>query len=153
MLRNLQSNSNTFANGMNTAKTQMVRGSFVKIDESTKTFDLATGIAGAKIIDRGIKVTPAVAQNFAVSVYDTDQDTILVGERAYCNELVGRWATTEYDSTVNSSLAIGSYLTISAGKLIASPSNAVTIIKFIGMVLDNGHTLAGFEIDTTAKLA
>ena len=61
--------------------------------------------------------------------------------------------TSEYDSTVNASLAVGSYLTISAGKLIASPANAVTIIKFIGIIDDNGHKLAGFEIDATAKLA
>lgn len=153
MLRNLQTNGNTFANGQNTAKTQMVRGSFVKIDESTQTFDLATGIAGAKMVDRGTKLTRDVAQGFPVSVYDADQDTILVGERAYMNELEGRWATTEYDSTVNASLAKGSYLTISNGKLVASPSNAVTIIKFIGMVADCGHTLAGFEVDATAKLA
>jgi hypothetical protein len=153
MLRNLQGDGNTFSNGQNAAKTQMVRGSFVKVDETTQTFDLATGIAGAKIIDRGTKLTKDVALGFAVSVYDADQDTILVGERGYVNNLEGRWATTEYDSTVNASLPVGSYLTISAGKLVASPSNAVTIIKFIGLVDDNGHKLAGFEVDPTAKLA
>jgi hypothetical protein len=138
---------------MNTAKTQMVRGSFVKVDEATQTFDLATGIAGAKIIDRGTKRTIDTALGFAVSVYDADQDTILVGERAYVNNLEGRWATTEYDSTITSALTVGTYLTISAGKLTISPSNAVTIIKFIGIVSDNGHSLAGFEIDPTTKLA
>ena len=153
MLRNLQTNGNDYANGQNTASVDMVRGSFVTADESTKTLALANSIAGAKLLDRGTKLTRDVAQGFAISVYDTDQDTILAGERGYLNTLEGRWATTEHDSTVNSSLAVGSYLNISAGKLIASPSNAVTIIKFIGMVNDCGHTLAGFEIDTTAKLA
>lgn len=153
MLRNLQTDGNSYANGMNTAKVQMVRGSFVTVDEATQTFNLATGIAGAKLIDRGTKLTRDVAMGFAVSVYDTDQDTILIGERAYVNNLEGRWATTEYDTTVNDTLAVGSYLSIASGKLIASPSNAVTIIKFIGMVNDNGHKLAGFEIDPTVKLA
>jgi hypothetical protein len=153
MLRNLQTNGNSFANGMNSAKVDIVRGAFVKVDEATKTFDLATGIAGVKIVDRGTKLTTDLAMGMPISVYDTDQDTILTGERGYMNELEGRWATTEYDSTVNASLAVGSYLTISAGKLVASPSNAVTIIKFIGMVSDCGHTLAGFEVDATAKLA
>jgi len=153
MLRNLQTNGNSSANGMNSAKVDMVRGSFVKIDEATKTFDLATGIAGVKIVDRGTKLTKDLAMGYPISVYDTDQDTILTGERGYMNELEGRWATTQYDSTVNATLTVGSYLTVSAGKLVASPSNAVTIIKFIGMIPDCGHTLAGFEVDATAKLA
>jgi hypothetical protein len=153
MLRNLQTNGNTSANGQNTASVNMVRGAFVTADESTKTLALATGIAGARIVDRGTKLTPSVAQGFAISPYDTDQDTILAGERAYLNTLEGRWATTQYDNTITSSLAVGTYLTISAGKLTISPSNAVTIIKFIGLVPDCGHTLAGFEVDATAKLA
>ena len=131
----------------------MVRGAFATVNEATKELELATGIKGAKIVDRGTKLTRDVAEGMPVSVYDTDQDTILVGEKAYINELEGRWATTEYDSTVNGSLAIGSYLDIASGKLVASASNAVTIIKFIGMVNDNGHTLAGFEVDFTSKLA
>lgn len=153
MLRNLQTNGSEYANGQNVAKVQMVRGAFVTANEATKELDLATGIAGVKIVDRGTKLTKEVAMGFPISVYDVEQDTILVGERAYLNELEGRWATTEYDSTVNASLAVGSYLNIASGKLIASPANAVTIIKFIGLVDDNGHKLAGFEIDTTVKLA
>lgn len=153
MLRNLQTNGSQYANGQNTAKVQLVRGAFVTTNEATKELDLATGIAGVKIVDRGTKLTRDVAEGYVVSPYDTDQDTILIGERAYLNELEGRWATTEYDNTVTSSLAIGSYLTITSGKLVASPLNAVTIIKFIGIINDNGHALAGFEIDTTAKLA
>lgn len=153
MLRNLQTNGNSSANGQNKAKVQMVRGSFATVKESTKELELATGIAGAKLVDRGTKLTRDVAEGLPVSMYDADQDTILVGEYAYLNELEGRWITTEYDSTVNNALAIGSYLNIAGGKLIASPSNAVTIIKFIGILDDNGHALAGFEIDATAKLA
>jgi hypothetical protein len=153
MLRNLQTNGNGASNGQNKASVDMVRGSFVTADEATKTLALATGIAGVKIVDRGTKLTVSVAQNFAISPYDADQDTILAGERGYLNDLEGRWATSMYDSTVNSVLAIGSYLTITAGKLVASPLNAVTIIKFLGLIPDNGHTLAGFEIDATVKLA
>lgn len=153
MLRNLQTNGSTFANGQNKAKVQMVRGAFVTVNEGTKELELATGVKGAKLVDRGTKLTRDVAEGMPVSVYDTDQDTILVGEKAYINELEGRWATTEYDSTVNGTLAVGSYLDIASGKLVASASNAVTIIKFIGMVNDNGHTLAGFEVDFTSKLA
>jgi len=152
MLRNLQTNENSASNGQNTSTVDMVRGTFVTLDEATKTFSPATGIAGVKMIDRGTKNTISVSQGFAISPYDTDQDTILAGERGYAVDLEGRWATTQYDSTVNASLAVGSYLTISAGKLIASPSNAVTIIKFIGLVPDCGHTLAGFEINLTSKL-
>ena len=92
MLRNLQTNGSTYANGQNTAKVEIVRGAFVVADEATKTFDLATGIAGAKIVDRGTKLTKDVAMGFPVSVYDADQDKILVGERAYLNELEGRYA-------------------------------------------------------------
>lgn len=153
MLRNLQTNGSQSANGQNKAKAQMVRGAFVTVNETTKELELATGIKGAKIVDRGTKLTRDVAEGLPVSVYDTDQDTILVGEYAFVHELEGRYATTEYDSTVNASLAVGSYLNISAGKLIASPTNAVTILKFIGLVDDNGHKLAGFEVDLTAKLA
>lgn len=153
MLRNLQTNGNSSANGQNKASVDMVRGTFVTIDETTQTLALATGIAGAKIVDRGLKLTKDVAMGFPVSSYDVDQDTILVGEKGYCNELEGRWATTMYDNTVTSALAKGTYLTISDGKLTISPSNAVTIIKFIGIVDDNGHNLAGFEVDVTNKLA
>lgn len=154
MLRNLQTNGSEYANGMCKAKVEMKRGTFVVADEITKEFDLATGITGAKLINRGTKVTRDVAEGFPVSDYDQDQDTILLGEYAYMNELEGRWMTSEYDATtVKSTLAVGSYLNIASGKLIASPDNAVTIIKFIGLINDNGHTLAGFEIDVTAKLA
>lgn len=154
MLRNLQTNGNSSSNGQNKASVSMVRGSFVTVDETTQTLALAvSGVAGAKIVDRGLKLTKDVAMGFPVSSYDVDQDTILVGERGYCNELEGRWATTMYDNTVTSALAKGTYLTISAGKLTISPANAVTIIKFIGIVNDNGHDLAGFEVDVTNKLA
>lgn len=153
MIRNLQTNGSQSANGQNKAKVEMKRGSFVKIDETTKELDFVTGIAGARLVDRGTKLTRDVAEGLPVSMYDTDQDTILIGELAFVHELEGRWAIDQYDSTVNASLAVGSYLNISAGKLIASPSNAVTILKFIGMVEDNGHKLAGFEVDATAKLA
>ena len=100
MLRNLQTNGSTFANGQNKAKVQMVRGAFATVNEATKELELATGIKGAKIVDRGTKLTRDVAEGMPVSVYDTDQDTILVGEKAYINELEGRWATTEYDSLI-----------------------------------------------------
>ena len=154
MLRNLQTNGSQYANAMYSAKTQMNRGAFVVADETAKTFDLATGIAGAKIINRGTKLTRDVAEGLPVSEFDTDQDTILVGEYAYMNELEGRWRTDQFDATtVKDTLAVGSYLSISAGKLIASPSNAVTILKFLGIMEENGHKMAGFEVDVTAKLA
>jgi hypothetical protein len=154
MLRNLQTNGSQYANAMCKAKTQMKRGSFVVADEVAKTFDLATGIAGAKIINRGTKITRDVSEGLMISEFDEDQDTILVDEYAYMNELEGRWKTTEYDATtVNTSLPVGSYLSISAGKLVASPSNAVTILKFLGIMEDNGHKMAGFEVDVTSKLA
>jgi hypothetical protein len=154
MIRNLQTNGSQYANGMCKAKTQMKRGSFVVADETAKTFDLATGIAGAKIINRGTKITRDVSEGLMISEFDEDQDTILVDEYAYMNELEGRWKTTEFDATtVKDTLAVGSYLSISAGKLIASPSNAVTILKFLGIMDENGHKMAGFEVDVTAKLA
>ena len=154
MLRNLQTNGSQSSNAQNKAKVQMVRGAFVTVNETTKELELATGIAGARIVDRGTKLTRDVAEGIPVSMFDAEQDTILVGELAFVHELEGRWRTTEFDATtVKDTLAVGSYLNISAGKLIASPSNAVTILKFLGIMEENGHKMAGFEVDVTAKLA
>lgn len=154
MIRNLQTNGSQSANAQNKAKVEMMRGTFVTINETTKELELATGLAGARIVDRGTKLTRDVAEGLPVSMFDKDQDTILEGELAFVHELEGRWKTDQFDATtVKDTLAVGSYLNVSAGKLIASPSSAVTILKFLGMMDDNGHKMAGFEVDVTAKLA
>lgn len=151
MLRNLQTNGSQYANAMYKAKTDIKRGSFVQVDEQTMEVKLATGIAGAKLINRGLKLTKDVAMEmYPVDEYSDDQDIIKEKEMGYLNELEGRWASTEYDSSVESS-AIDSYLTIANGKLKAS--STPTIIIFKGFVTEGSHKLAKFEFDHTVKLA
>lgn len=152
MLRNLQTNGSTFANAMNKAKVDMKRGSFVTVDNATLELKLANGIAGAKMVNRGTKLTKEIAMGFEEDVYSDEQDIIKAGEKGYLNELEGRWATTEYDATsITSDTAIDSYLTIANGKL--TTSGTPTIIKFIGFIQDGDHKLVGVEFDYTIKLA
>ena len=148
MLRDLQSFA-TNVNGQCKASAQMVRGSFVQINEVTKTFAVTSSITDAFIVDKDMTVTKASAMGEEYSDYDVDQDTILVGQFAGLVSLQKgvRKATSEYTLAVGEGLA-DTYLTITNGKLVPSGALGVTPtnIKSLGLITDNFHTLLGFRI-------
>jgi hypothetical protein len=148
MLRDLQS-SVINVNGQCKASAQMVRGTFVQINEVAKTFAITSSVTDAFVVDKDMTITKASAMGEPYSDYDTEQETILVNEFAGLIPLQKgvRKATSEY--TVSDAEAVADlYLTIVAGKLVTSGTLGATptSIKSLGFITDNGHKLLGFRI-------
>jgi len=148
MLRDLQSFA-VNVNGQCKASAQIVRGSFVQISEVAKTFAVTSSLTDAFIVDKDMTITKATSIGEPYSDYDTEQDTIVVGEYAGLISLQKgvRKATSEY--TVSDAEAVADlYLTVVGGKLVTSGTLGATPtnIKSLGFITDNGHKLLGFRI-------
>lgn len=154
MLRNIQ-NDTVYADGTKKASEAMKRGTFVTVNASGEIVK-ATTLAGAYMLDRGLKLTQEVAMGFPVSQYDETQDVVDKGEYAELVPLVAsKWATSEYADDVVDGI---SYLTVGAdGKL--KKSDDPTILVFNGFMNDGykadgtQHKLAVFTINPAVKLA
>lgn len=154
MLRNIQ-NDTVYADGTKKASEAMKRGTFVTVNASGEIVK-ATTLAGAYMLDRGLKLTQEVAMGFPVSQYDETQDVVDKGEYAELVPLVAsKWATSEYADDVVDGI---SYLTVGAdGKL--KKSDDPTILVFNGFMNDGykadgtQHKLAVFTINPVVKLA
>lgn len=154
MLRNIQ-NDTVYADGTKKASEAMKRGTFVTVNASGEIVK-ATTLAGAYMLDRGLKLTQEVAMGFPVSQYDETQDVVDRGEYAELVPLVAsKWATSEYADDVVDGI---SYLTVGAdGKL--KKSDDPTILVFNGFMNDGykadgtQHKLAVFTINPAVKLA
>lgn len=154
MLRNIQ-NDTVYADGTKKASEAMKRGTFVTVNVSGEIVK-ATTLAGAYMLDRGLKLTQEVAMGFPVSQYDETQDVVDKGEYAELVPLVAsKWATSEYADDVVDGI---SYLTVGAdGKL--KKSDDPTILVFNGFMNDGykadgtQHKLAVFTINPAVKLA
>ena len=154
MLRNIQ-NDTVYADGTKKASEAMKRGTFVTVNASGEIVK-ATTLAGAYILDRGLKLTQEVAMGFPISQYDEAQDVVDKGEYAELVPLVAsKWATSEYADDVVDGI---SYLTVGAdGKL--KKSTDPTILVFNGFMNDGykadgtQHKLAVFTINPAVKLA
>ena len=154
MLRNIQ-NDTVYADGTKKVSEAMKRGTFVTVNASGEIVK-ATTLAGAYMLDRGLKLTQEVAMGFPVSQYDEAQDVVDKGEYAELVPLVAsKWATSEYADDVVDGI---SYLTVGAdGKL--KKSTDPTILVFNGFMNDGykadgtQHKLAVFTINPAVKLA
>ena len=94
MLRNIQ-NDTVYADGTKKVSEAMKRGTFVTVNASGEIVK-ATTLAGAYMLDRGLKLTQEVAMGFPVSQYDETQDVVDKGEYAELVPLVAsKWATSE----------------------------------------------------------
>lgn len=128
----------------NTAKVEMKRGAFVKVDENAKQLDLAANDAEVYgVVVRDTLVTDDVALGCPVSEWDAEQDTIKAGALAGVRVLVAgeRYATDQHN--VEDTTA-GKYLKVQDGVLVASESAA----KFVslGFVTVAGHKMLGFRL-------
>lgn len=150
MLRKLMNLSNVHVDAEKKAAVVLKRGMFVKGDEANGTIKVAADLAEVEgVLVRDVVVTDDVANGLPVSDYDLSQDQVAVGEFAgiraiHANE---QFATDQVKAGVaDTDVAAGKYLAVENGVLIASPSNAKTILVSLGHIDDAGHKLLAYKV-------
>lgn len=149
MLRRLQTLTAKNIDTQLKAAVAMVRGRLVQKDIVNNTAILPTSQEGLYFVDKDVQPTGLMAYEGEISDYDTRLETIAQNdfvqlERPFAGE---RFATTEFVST---GFSVGDYAEVSTvadatqGKLIKKATAGA--FKYDGTVVENGHTLAIFEV-------
>lgn len=155
MLRVLQIVNGKNVDAQYKAKVALKRGMFVNKDYATKEVILPVTASVAEIflVDRGlINETFATAGGEIQTDYDATLEAIKVGEFVNTMALIAgeRYAVDAYSGDA-ANFDAGKYLVVSTvadatqGKLVASPTNTKSNFRSLGLISDNGHTLASFE--------
>lgn len=150
MLRKLMVLGNVHVDAEKKAAVVLKRGMFVKGDEALGTIKVAADLSEVEgIVVRDVVVTDDVANGLPVSEYDATQDVIAVGAFAGIRGIYSKeqFATDQIKAGVaDADVAAGKYLAVENGVLIASPSNAKTILVSLGYIDDAGHKLLAYKV-------
>lgn len=149
MFKFLQNVQGKNVNAQNKAKVALVKGQFVKVDESTGELILAATTADAEgIATIDVVLTDDVAQGLPVSDFDVEQNAIPVGTFAGIRVLeAGERVATDRHTVVGEHAAIvGKYLAVKNGELELSASNAVTKFVCLGWVSVAGNKCLGYKL-------
>ena len=149
MLRRLQSVSGKNIDTQLKAAVTMVRGRLVQKDIVNGTVILPTSQEGLFLVDKDVQPTGLMAYEGEISDYDTRLETIAQNDFVQTEKPISgeRFATTEFVAT---GFSVGDYAEVSTvvdatqGKMIKKATAGA--FKYDGTVVENGHTLAIFEV-------
>lgn len=152
MLRHLQTIVGKNIDATKRAKTDMKRGSFVKVDDSKGELVLATATADFEgVVVRDVVVDIDVANGEPVSDLSITQDLIKSGELAGLEvpQEGERYATTEFGDAValpKAEAVAGKTLDIANGKLVKAVESSKSKIRSLGFMNIAGTEYLGFKI-------
>lgn len=152
MLRHLQTIVGKNIDATKRAKTDMKRGSFVKVDDAKGELVLATTTADFEgVVVRDVVVDIDVANGEPVSDLSITQDLIKSGELAGLEvpQVGERYATTEFGDTTalpRAEAVEGKTLDIVNGKLVKAVDSSTSKIRSLGFKNIAGAEYLGFKI-------
>ena len=152
MLRHLQTIVGKNIDATKRAKTDMKRGSFVKVDDAKGELVLATATADFEgVVVRDVVVDIDVANGEPVSDLSITQDLIKSGELAGLEvpQEGERYATTEFGDTValpEAEAVAGKTLDVANGKLVKAVNSSTSKIRSLGFMNIAGAKYLGFKI-------
>lgn len=149
MLRRLQVVSNKNADASFKASVASVRGRLVQKDYANGVVIVPTSQEGLYWADKAQIPTGLMTLEGELSDYDARYETINVGEFVVLETPLSgeKYGTTEFVAT---GLSVGDYLEVETdaganqGKLVKTV--AATGLKYAGIIVDNGNTLAVVEV-------
>lgn len=150
MIRFLQNLKHVNVDATKKAKSNMKRGTFVKVNEKDGTFEPAATLEDVTgILVRDVVVDFNVSMGMPVSDYEDSQDIVKQGEfggvRSYFKG--ERFSTTEYDNKLaDSDVETGKYLTVINGKLAKPAAEGATKLESLGWITQDGNKLLGFKV-------
>lgn len=152
MLRHLQTIVGKNIDATKRAKTDMKRGSFVKVDDATGELVLATTTADFEgVVVRDVVVDLEVANGEPISELSKTQDLIKAGELAGLEvpQEGERNATTEFGDTATlprAEAVAGKILDVANGKLVKAVDSSTSKIRSLGFMNIAGAEYLGFKI-------